>query len=188
MKNKRLFSLAALWSLVICAIWAQSESGIALKEGSVTPFRQAGEAVVLIDYSQAEFGKENIYEEYQAQLKKVLTKKVLDRAIDEFCIQFNYQNQKGLQVQAAEEGATHRLLILITRLNEGSMGGVLNIDDKTAGGAKISGEVLLTDLSSGKTLCSMKFTDISSDSKLSKKARITGAFEELGFQLGRMVK
>ena len=188
MKNKRLFFLVALWSLAICAIWAQSESEIVLKEGSVASFRQGGDAVVLIDYSQAEFGKENIYEEYQAQLKKVLTKKVLDRSIDEFCVQFNYQNQNGLQVQAEAEGATHRLLIQITRLNEGSMGGVLNIDDKTAGGAKISGEVSLTDLSSDKILCSMEFTDISSDSKVSKKARIAGAFEELGFQLGRMVK
>ena len=188
MMTKRFFCSLALWSLIVCSTWAQSETGIVLKEGSVASFRQGGDAVVLIDYSKAEFGKENIYEEYQSQMRKVLTKKVLDKAIDEFCVQFNYQNQNGLQVQAEAEGATHRLLIQITRLNEGSMGGVLNIDDKTAGGAKISGEVSLTDLSSDKILCSMEFTDISSDSKVSKKARIAGAFEELGFQLGRMVK
>lgn len=185
--KKRILSLLTIWSLALCSICAQSEEAIQLNEGSLNAFHQSANAVVVIDYSNAEFGKENIYEEYQAQLKKVLTKKVLDKSIDEFCIQFNYQNRNGIQVTPDSEGATHRLLLLITHLNEGNMGGVLNRDDQTAGGAKISGKVVLTDLSSDKSLCTIEFTDISSDSKISKKARIAGAFEELGFQLGKMV-
>ena len=185
---RKTLSILGIWLLTATAILAQSRDEMKLKEGSLIHFREQGTAIVSIDLSEAEFGKENVYEEYRNTEEVVLPKKTLDRAISDLCTQFNYQNKGGIQLQDKEADVLYRLEILVSKLNEGSSGGVLNIDDKTSGGAKISGMVKLTDALTGKTLCLIEFYDISSDSKISKKARLTGAFEELGFQLGKLVK
>lgn len=186
--KKRILLTLSLWVTTLCAAWSQTDTEIMIKDGSLLHFKETVKAVVSVDLSQAEFGKENVYEEYQKISEDVLPQKLLDRAVSDLCVQFNYQNKNGMQLQGKGSNAPYRLEVCIYKLNEGSSGGVLNIDDKTSGGAKISGVISLVEASSGNTRCVLEFTDITSDSKLSKKARIAGAFEELGFRLGQLVK
>lgn len=186
--KKRILLALSLWMLTLCAAWSQTDAEITLKDGSLVHFKETTKAVVLLDLSQAEFGKENTYEEYQRISEDVLPQKLIDRAVSDLCVQFNYQNKNGMQLQGKGSNAPYQLKVCIHKLNEGSSGGVLNIDDKTSGGAKINGIISLVEVTSGNTRCVLEFTNITSDSKLSKKARIAGAFEELGFQLGKLVK
>ena len=185
---KKRIALLTACLLAACTLLAQSDNGLALKTGTLAPFAEAEEAIVSIDLTQSEFGKENLYADYAETARKELSPKVLRRAIDDFSVQFNYQNKGGLQVVTSAADSRYRMDICLSRLNIGNAGGILDLDDSTAGGAKISGLIKLTDQSSGETLCTLEFLDISSDSKLSKKARIAGAFEDLGYRLGKMLQ
>lgn len=184
--RKKVCLLVGLLFFLSSWVSAQDEE-IRVKEGNLSFFKTNTEAFVLIDLSEVQYGKENLYEEYRQTVGVELPKKLLDRSISDFCVQFNYQNKEGLRVNSKNQNAPYRMDIQLHQLNEGNAGGILNIDDRTAGGAKISGIVSLIEVLTNKPLCTIEFNDISSDSKLSKKARIAGAFEELGFQLGKLV-
>lgn len=185
--ERRIFLLLSLLFLTM-GIYAQEADEIHLKEGCLSFFQQEALAFVQVDLSGTEYGKENLYEEYRQTDVEELSKKLLDRSLSDFCVQFNFQNKGHLQVSSKKTDADLRLEIHLRQLNTGSAGGVLNIDDKTACGAKISGFVNLIEVSTGKPLCVIEFCDVTSESRLSKKARIAGAFEELGFLLGRVVR
>lgn len=186
MGRRSLLLLSLLCYLV--GAFAQADDEIIVKEGSLLCFKKDVNALVVVDLSGTQYGKENIYEEYRQTERVELPPKILDRALSDFCIQFNYQNKNGLQVDSENPDVAYRMEIHLLQLNQGNAGGVLNIDDKTSGGAKISGMINLKEISSNNNLCVLEFHEISGESKLSKKARIASAFEELGFRLGRLVK
>lgn len=174
--------------LFVIGAFAQSDDDFSIKEGDLLCFKKDVNALVVVDLSGTQYGKENIYEEYRQTERVELPQKILDHALSDFCIQFNYQNKNGLQVDSENPDVAYRMEIHLLQLNQGNAGGVLNIDDKTSGGAKISGMIHLKEISSNNNLCVLEFHEISGESKLSKKARIASAFEELGFRLGKLVK
>ena len=75
--------------LFVIGAFAQADDNFSIKEGDLLCFKKDVNALVVVDLSGTQYGKENIYEEYRQMERVELPQKILDHALSDFCVQFN---------------------------------------------------------------------------------------------------